>query len=358
MMSAKRAILPFLAISALMLAACASDDNGKTNNGTGGTPGTSGAGGGSAGSQPGTGGGGTEDCTQPKVTTGGEIGNCCDGAEYQSTCIDNNAKALVCQKGKVTQWECANNGCKPKTDEPLHVDCPKPMDECTLPTTQTTDNTYAANDPCPEELAETRGLCRVDRSAGYYCKWDSTKTNRIVGITTCANNDCYLNPTEGDRCGYVECGDPTKCNLPEPQETDEVFHEGDACPAALTGIKGLCHTEKKEGYYCSSGKVVVKSCPKANCSLDPTLGNSCGYVVCGDPTKCELPEPPTTTETFTANEDCPDALKEYGLCKEDLSEGYYCNTQNKVAVKSCPDKNCNLNPTPGASCGYVQCGGN
>ncbi|MFA5623788.1 MAG: hypothetical protein WC966_01860 [Bradymonadales bacterium] len=66
---------------------------------------------------------GTDECTQPPVTEGGEIGQCCDQSTYEpSGCVEN--KGTRCSsKGKVAEWTC-------NADETCSYDASKKWYEC------------------------------------------------------------------------------------------------------------------------------------------------------------------------------------------------------------------------------------
>lgn len=229
--------------------------------------------------------------------------------------------------------------------------------DCVLPGTQTTDQEYAKDSDCPQELQNVKGLCHTSKSKGFFC------LKNKVAVRNCANNDCYLETGPG-RCGFVGCQSGTggggggPCTLPNPGTTTNKYRNGDDCPEELNGIKGLCHSEKGEGYYCASGKVKVKTCSQKDCVLkqDP-----CGFVGCQSELSCTIPDNYTTDKTYNAGDPCPSELDEAkGLCSADKKKGYYCKkgadgTSRVVGVKECPAGDCSLDNTPG-KCRFIKCG--
>ena len=114
----------------------------------------------------------SELCDGQAVKTGGKVGDCCIAAEYRQTCTDANAHALVCWNNVVTQWDCANDGCRQNSENPDKVICEKPTyDACTAASTE-----------------RCKPACSIDKSEGYY--WSASQN--ALTVLKCDNNDCIF----------------------------------------------------------------------------------------------------------------------------------------------------------------------
>lgn len=281
----------------------------------------------------------TGGCAGTSVTEGGEEGQCCDASNYQATCINDNANALVCLVnsgvGKVHKWTCADNGCVPAEDA-KDVICPT-SNQCVLPPDLVATKTYTKDQPCPEELNKS-GLCKADKSEGYYCKKNpENPSERVVGVLECKKNDCVIDSTPGERCGYVMCESQNpagKCELPNPQTTTETYQKDTPCPEAIKSTNGLCKMDRSEGYFCTSqGKIAVKKCANKDCMLDPTPGYTCGYVRCESELNVECNEPKVTSGGKEG--DCCDKSTYVPDGCIDNKHGLYCTSSGVVAIWSC-----------------------
>ena len=247
----------------------------------------------------GSGGSGSDgECTGDIVTTGGEVGNCCDSKTYKSTCTDGNAHALVCVKGKVTQWTCANNGCKPMADS-NRVECKKEEVE--------------ASSCNAESTAKCDAACSEDGGKGYY--WN-VKDNTLVTLDCAADGEkCFKDgyrvycktPTTGEAC------DPTK-DMPTCGENDTVKY---------------CREKEKEF-------VVKTDCPQCHVEDDTFFCNGDHLL-----------------------EDCTKDSKEKckGACdaKDPLLGWWWNSKTNKVDTKTCnKGYECNASKTGWVSCVKAQ----
>ena len=173
-------------------------------------------------------------CTGDIVTTGGEVGNCCNSETYQQTCTDGNAHALVCWSGKVTQWDCADNDCKPNSEKPNQVICKK------------ADNTSCT----AESTAKCDAACSADEAKAYY--WDG-KNNKLVTM------DCAA---DGDKC--VKEGTRVSCRTPSTGEACDPTKDMPTCGSDDT-VK-YCRNDDKEF-------VVKKDCPQCHVDGDTFFCN-------------------------------------------------------------------------------------
>lgn len=239
-------------------------------------------------------------CTGEKVQTGGTVGTCCDRNEYQQTCTDNGAHALVCWDGAVAQWNCADNQCSANQEKPLQVVCKKGGNTGGGSGTGDTDleNCSATSN------AKCKAACAAD-GKGYY--WDTTADTLRTKDCTTKNQTCHL---EGST---VSCLD---------EQTDE------ACDKK-TNPAPTCIENNTKVKYCdgTTSKYAIKAC------------NTC--VVIEGSYGCDGIESLDLC-TSTSNERCR------GVCTSD-TEGYYWS--EGLRTKKCKSgQKCVATKT-----GYVGC---
>ena len=177
------------------------------------------------------------------VTEGGEIGDPCDVNEYEQSCKDSGAHALVCDSktNSVTQWNCAKNECEEDTANIGKVICPKGL---------------------PEDIPETcvrgtdKGICSTVDNKPYICGDTGYYQGKCTGT-------CFECP-DGF---WVACGatkeEACKDHMDAPQSCGADF-------------ESYCSEDLTKGYFCSNGLVKSKNCtdPAWKCS------NVNGYIDC------------------------------------------------------------------------------
>ncbi len=190
-------------------------------------------------------------CDNP-VTTGGNVGDCCDKATYQQTCTDSNAHALVCWDNKVAQWDCADNDCKANTEKPLQVVCKKGSSQpatCDNPVT----TGGKVGDCCDRTTYQQ--TCTDSNAHALVC-WDDKVTQ-----WDCADNDCSKNT---EKPLQVVCkkgsSEPTTCDNP----VTTGGKVGDCCDKAT--YQQTCTDSNAHALVCWDNKVTQWDCANNNCS--------------------------------------------------------------------------------------------
>lgn len=171
-------------------------------------------------------------CTGEKVQTGGEEGTCCDAANYQASCINENANALICAKGAVKKWTCKDNICSVGSDNKVKCDNPngtgggsntggtgtgKTCDKATTnpvcseagdKVTYCSSSNELKEKDCPQ--------CHVEGGT-FWCNGDQNLTNCVKDGTSKCRGNCV-----SDTLGYIwnknenkvkeyTCTAPKKC---------------------------------------------------------------------------------------------------------------------------------------------------
>ena len=178
------------------------------------------------------------------VNEGGTPGvDCCVKDDYQVSCTDGGAHALICAQGMVKQWDCANNQCSVENNT---VNCPNP--NCV-----TTGGT-PGEDCCDKNTYQVS--CINGNANALIC------ANGKVKEWNCANNVCSI-------------ADNT-VNCPEPQNPECVTtggNVGDCCQKAY--YQSSCINGGQNALYCSGGVIKQK-----NCSEGTTCTITDNYVTC------------------------------------------------------------------------------
>lgn len=171
-------------------------------------------------------------CTGEKVQTGGEEGTCCDADNYQASCINENANALICAKGAVKKWTCKDNICSVGSDNKVKCDNPngtgggsgtggtgtgKTCDKATTnpvcseagdKVTYCSSSNELKEKDCPQ--------CHVEGGT-FWCNGDQNLTNCVKDGTSKCRGNCV-----SDTLGYIwnknenkvkeyTCTAPKKC---------------------------------------------------------------------------------------------------------------------------------------------------
>ena len=191
---------------------------------------------------------GVAKCNQPGsdcVEAGGEPGvDCCDASTYQVSCINNNANALICAKGMVKQWNCADNICSIADNK---VNCPEPQNPGCAAT--------GGNEGECCQKAYYQVSCNDNNSTALICSGSKIKK------LTCAPNSCSIDNN------YVNC--------PEPQNADCAVtggNVGDCCQKDYYQVS--CSDDHSTALYCSSGKIKQLTCATNSCTIENN------YVTC------------------------------------------------------------------------------
>ncbi|MBO4351448.1 MAG: hypothetical protein J6A01_10955 [Proteobacteria bacterium] len=220
------------------------------------------------------------------------VGQACDDS-YKATCINDGANALVCNKGKVAQWTCADNQCTPNGST---ADCPK--------TSSTTTETCTAN-----STAKCDKACKADKSEGYY--WGNDKLN----VKKCANKDCYINDSNRVAC-----------------ESEDAATDPSVGKACDDSYKATCINNGANALVCNKGKIAQWTCADNQCTPNGSTAD-CPKTSSGSGEDC------TAASTSSCNK----------ACKADKSEGYYWYN-DKVNVKTCAKKDCYINDSNRVAC--------
>ena len=181
------------------------------------------------------------DFSQPDCpTTGGEAGDCCDETEYQPTCINGNANALVCKNGSVKQWTCAGNACSVNGTE---VNCP---------------------DPCVTTGGNVGDCCNAS-------KYEVSCINGNANALVCAQGKVKQWNCANNTCSVAD----NKVNCPEPQNPDCATtggNVGECCQKAY--YQSSCSEDGSTALICSSSKIKQLTCETNSCTIADN------YVTC------------------------------------------------------------------------------
>ena len=238
------------------------------------------------------------------------VGTDCNADDYQAKCINNNANALVCQSGKVAQWDCANNGCKPKTDNPKQVDCPKAAQSTTDKPSDVPATCVKSTDPA---------FCASDGNA-WFCGNDGYYLNSTGTCTTA--KPCQVCPD-----GFGGCTD-------NPTEFCKDHQKPETC--VYGDYAGNCDGDTAK--YCSrNGQLKTSSCNAGAC-----VKCTDGYVGCSIDCSQDGHDQVCTGEKVTeggTDGNCCDIKNYTPECKTG-NKVTYCDSVGKVKTVDC--NNCSV----------------
>ena len=199
--------------------------------------------------------GGSSSSCEETVATGGNEGDCCEASSYTPSCINGNANALICSKGKVKQWSCKDNVCSYDSST-NKITCPDPNGGSTNTEANPNNDDRTPGASC--DKTTYYGACSDDFANRYYCD----NNTQVVVEKPCANG-----------CDPASLGNNgSKCKSGSTTPTED-------CNASSTGkCKAVCTTDGSTGYYWNgtSNAVVPVSCPNNDCNVSEG-----GYVACG-----------------------------------------------------------------------------
>ena len=241
-------------------------------------------------------------CTGEKVQTGGEEGTCCDAANYQASCINENANALICAKGAVKKWTCKDNICSVGSDN--KVKCDNPNGTGGGSDKGDTDN---LEDCTATSNAKCKAACAAD-GKGYY--WNSK--NVVTQDCPAKQLNCLNNN------GKIVCiGDVTE------ETCDPSAKPAPTCTDGNAKVK-----------YCDSNvnKFVVKPC--ATCVVKE------GVYYCDGDDKL------TDCTTLDSTDKCK------GVCTSETEGLRFSSREGKVVKWTCskPGEKCEADATGWLSC--------
>lgn len=241
-------------------------------------------------------------CTGEKVQTGGEEGTCCDAANYQVSCINENANALICAQGAVKKWTCKDNICSVGSDN--KVKCDNPNGTGGGSDKGDTDN---LEDCTATSNAKCKAACAAD-GKGYY--WNSK--NVVTQDCPAKQLNCLNNN------GKIVCiGDVTE------ETCDPSAKPAPTCTGGNAKVK-----------YCDSNvnKFVVKPC--ATCVVKE------GVYYCDGDDKL------TDCTTLDSTDKCK------GVCTSETEGLRFSSREGKVVKWTCskPGEKCEADATGWLSC--------
>lgn len=241
-------------------------------------------------------------CTGEKVQTGGEEGTCCDAANYQASCINENANALICAKGAVKKWTCKDNICSVGSDNKVKCDNPNGTGGGSG-----TGDTGNLEDCTATSSAKCKAACAAD-GKGYY--WNSK--NVVTQDCPAKQLNCLNNN------GKIVCiGDVTE------ETCDPSAKPAPTCTDGNAKVK-----------YCDSNvnKFVVKPC--ATCVVKE------GVYYCDGDDKL------TDCTTLDSTDKCK------GVCTSETEGLRFSSREGKVVKWTCskPGEKCEADATGWLSC--------
>ena len=252
-------------------------------------------------------------CDNP-VTTGGNVGDCCDKNTYQQTCTNSNANALVCWDGKVTQWTCANNNCAPNTEKPLQVTCEKGSTQTTCDNPVTTGG--SEGDCCDRNTYQQS--C-INSNANALVCWDGKVTK-----WTCANNNCAPNSEKPLQVSCEKGSSSTTCE----NTVTTGGNEGDCCDRDT--YQQTCINSGANALVCWDGKVTKWTCANSECSANTEKPLQ---VVCQKGGSSTNDKANPNNEDRTKDAACNETTY-FGACSDDWTKRYYCK-DGKIVETAC-----------------------
>ena len=251
-------------------------------------------------------------CEGEIVTTGGHEGSCCDVAAYVPTCINEGANALVCSKGIVKEWTCANNVCS--------YDAGTNKVSCEKPTQEECAKTGGNPGECCDETTYIPS-CLNDGYNALVCYYGTIKE------WGCVNHVCSVDE-ETHKLTCVKKIDPPATNIPE---------------SCVKGESPAICGDDDNVYFCGDeGKYYVGGLCNP---LSPCVVCSNGYGGCG--ISCGGSEKPADVPDTCEKGTSPAICASDGNAWFCGNTGYYLNAKGTCT----PDKPCKV-----CSNGYGGCG--